>query len=71
MRVEVDRCIKQVERDVTNARKNIGIEAYEIAAFERGAATDAFLDRVGGRVGRAGRGEEAPGVFSIRNRSLP
>lgn len=33
MRIEVQRMIKQAERDLVNARKNIGIEAYEVAAF--------------------------------------
>ncbi len=33
MRIEVERLIKQAERDLQNARKNIGIEAFEVAAF--------------------------------------
>lgn len=33
MRVEVERLIKQAERDLENARKNVGVEAYELAAF--------------------------------------
>lgn len=33
MRPEVERLVKQAERDLENARKNIGIEAYEVAAF--------------------------------------
>jgi HEPN domain-containing protein len=33
MRIEVKRMIKQAERSLENARKNIGIEAYEVTAF--------------------------------------
>ncbi len=33
MRIEVERLIKHAERDVENARKNIAIEGYEVAAF--------------------------------------
>ncbi len=33
MRIEVERLIKQAEHDLENARKNIGIEAFEVAAF--------------------------------------
>jgi HEPN domain-containing protein len=33
MRIEVRRLIKQADRDLENARKNISIEAYEVAAF--------------------------------------
>jgi hypothetical protein len=33
MRIETERLIKQAERDLQNAAKNVGIEAYEVAAF--------------------------------------
>ena len=32
MRKDVERLILQARRDLVNARKNIGIEAYEVAA---------------------------------------
>lgn len=35
--------MKQAERDVTNARKNIGIEAYELAAFVAQQAVEKYL----------------------------
>lgn len=43
MRVEVSRLIKQAERDVQNARKNLGIEAYELAAFVSQQAVEKYL----------------------------
>ncbi len=36
MRVEAERLIKQGERDLLNARKNVEIEPYEGAAFLAG-----------------------------------
>lgn len=33
MRKEVERLVLQARRDLENARKNIGIGAYEVAAF--------------------------------------
>lgn len=33
MRKEADLLIRQARRDLVNAQKNIGIEAYEVAAF--------------------------------------
>jgi HEPN domain-containing protein len=33
MRKEVERLVLQARRDLENARKNVGIEAYEVAAF--------------------------------------
>jgi HEPN domain-containing protein len=33
MRPEVGRLLKQADRDLENVRKNIGIQAYEVAAF--------------------------------------
>lgn len=46
MRVEVERLIKQAERDLVNARKNVGIEAYEWAAFVGQQAVEKFLKAV-------------------------
>jgi HEPN domain-containing protein len=43
MRVEVERLIKQAERDLANARKNIGIEAYEVAAFVAQQSLEKYL----------------------------
>ena len=43
MRIEAKRLIKQAERDLENARKNIGIEAYEVAAFLAGQAVEKYL----------------------------
>ena len=43
MRIEVQRLIKQAERDLENARKNIGIEAYEVAAFLAEQAVEKYL----------------------------
>ena len=33
MRVETQRLIKQADRDLENAAKNVGIAAFEVAAF--------------------------------------
>jgi HEPN domain-containing protein len=43
MRQEAQRLIKQAERDLQNARKNIGIEAYEVAAFLAEQAVEKYL----------------------------
>ena len=43
MRIEVQRLIKQAERDLENARKNVGIEAYEVAAFLTEQAVEKYL----------------------------
>lgn len=43
MRVEVERLIKQAERDLENARKNIGIGAYELTAFVCQQAVEKYL----------------------------
>lgn len=43
MRVEVERLIKQAERDLENARKNVGIGAYEITAFVCQQAVEKYL----------------------------
>jgi len=43
MRVEAQRLIKQAERDLLNAQKNIEIEAYEVSAFLAEQAVEKFL----------------------------
>jgi HEPN domain-containing protein len=43
MRTEADRLIRQAERDLVNARKNIGIEAYDLASFVAQQAVEKFL----------------------------
>lgn len=43
MRQEVERLIKQGNRDLENAEKNIGIEAYEVAAFLAQQAVEKHL----------------------------
>jgi HEPN domain-containing protein len=43
MRIEAQRLIKQAERDLENGRKNIGIAAYEVAAFLAEQAVEKYL----------------------------
>lgn len=43
MRIEAQRLIKQAERDLENARKNVDIEAFEVAAFLAEQAVEKFL----------------------------
>ena len=43
MRKEVERLILQARRDLENARKNIEIEAYEVAAFLSHQAVEKYL----------------------------
>jgi len=43
MRIEAERSIKQARRDLLNARKNVEIEAYEVAAFLAEQAVEKFL----------------------------
>jgi HEPN domain-containing protein len=43
MRVEVERLLKQAERDLLNAGRNVGIEAYEVAAFLAWQAVEKYL----------------------------
>lgn len=43
MRIEAERLIKQAERDLTNARKNIDIGAFEVAAFLAEQAVEKHL----------------------------
>ena len=44
MRPEVERLVKQAERDLTNARKTIGIAAFEVAAFMAQQAVEKRLE---------------------------
>jgi len=43
MRIEAERLIKQADRDLLNAGKNIEVEAYEVAAFLAEQAVEKFL----------------------------
>jgi HEPN domain-containing protein len=43
VRVEAERLIKQAERDLLNAAKNVDIEAYEVAAFLAEQSVEKFL----------------------------
>jgi HEPN domain-containing protein len=43
MRIEAQRLIKQAERDLENARKNVGIGAFEVAAFLAEQAVEKYL----------------------------
>lgn len=43
MRREVERLLKQADRDLENARKNLTIEAYEVAAFLAQQAVEKYL----------------------------
>lgn len=45
-RVEADRLMKQAERDLLNAGKNVGIDAYELAAFVAQQAVEKYLKAV-------------------------
>lgn len=46
MRIEAQRLVKQAERDLLNAKKNIEIEAYEVTAFLAEQAVEKFLKAV-------------------------
>lgn len=61
MRIEVERLVKQAERDLQNARKNIGIEAYELAAFTAHQAVEKYLKAVWMHT----RGEAPPRTHSL------
>lgn len=43
MRREIERLLKQADRDLDNARKNFTIEAYEVAAFLAQQAVEKYL----------------------------
>lgn len=61
MRIETQRLVKQAERDLVNARKNVGIAAYEVSAFLAGQAVEKFLKAAWTVVKR----EEAPRTHSL------
>lgn len=46
MRREIERLLKQADRDVENAGKNIEIQAYEVAAFLAEQAVEKYLKGV-------------------------
>lgn len=43
MRPEVQRLLRQADRDLENARKNLTIEAYEVSAFLAQQAVEKYL----------------------------
>jgi HEPN domain-containing protein len=43
MGTEIQRLIKQAERGLENARKNISIEGYEVVAFLSAQAVEKYL----------------------------
>jgi len=43
MRIETQRLIKQAERDLQNASKNVGIGAFEVAAFLAEQSVEKYL----------------------------
>jgi HEPN domain-containing protein len=43
MRREIERLLRQADRDFENASKNLGIEAYEVAAFLAQQAVEKYL----------------------------
>ncbi len=43
MRPEIARLLKQADRDLENARKNLTIQAYEVAAFLSQQAVEKYL----------------------------
>jgi HEPN domain-containing protein len=43
MRPEIQRLLKQADRDLENARKSVTIEAYEVAAFLGQQAVEKYL----------------------------
>ena len=46
MRREVERLLKQADRDLVNARKNLTIDAHEVAAFLAQQAVEKYLKGV-------------------------
>lgn len=61
MREEARRLIKQAERDLENARKNIGIEAYDLASFVAQQAVEKFLKAAW----MVAEGRESPRTHSL------
>jgi HEPN domain-containing protein len=46
MRPEIQRLLKQADRDLENARKNVEVQAYEVAAFLSQQAVEKYLKGV-------------------------
>jgi HEPN domain-containing protein len=46
MRREVERLLRQADRDLENARKNLGIDAFEVSAFLAQQAVEKYLKGV-------------------------
>ncbi|MGQ0560701.1 MAG: HEPN domain-containing protein [Gemmatimonadota bacterium] len=61
MRLEAERLIRQAERDLLNAGKTVGIEAYEVAAFLASQAVEKFLKALWMHI----KGEAAPWTHSL------
>jgi HEPN domain-containing protein len=61
MRIEVERLLKQAERDPRNAGRNIDIDAHEVAAFLAAQAVEKYLK--GAWIGL--RGESPPWTHSL------
>jgi len=61
VRIEVERLIKQAQRDLANARKNVSVEAYEVAAFLAHQAVEKHLKAAWMVV----RGESSPRTHSL------
>jgi len=61
MRIEAERLIKQAERDLVNAGKNVDIGAYEVAAFLAEQAVEKCLKAAWMVV----KGEAAPRTHSL------
>jgi HEPN domain-containing protein len=60
-RIEAERLIKQAERDLENAHKNVGVGAYEVAAFLANQAVEKYLKGAWIVV----KGEAAPHTHSL------
>ena len=43
MRPEIQRLLKQADRDLENAKKNVEVQAYEVAAFLSQQAVEKYL----------------------------
>jgi HEPN domain-containing protein len=61
VRIETQRLLKQAERDLQNARKNVDIAAYEVSAFLAEQAVEKFLKAAWTVVNR----EDAPRTHSL------
>jgi HEPN domain-containing protein len=61
MRIETQRLIKQADRDLENAAKNVGIAAFEVAAFLAEQSVEKYLKAAWTEVRR----EAAPRIHSL------